>query len=391
MNYDAELLASLVGKIYEAAVDRNEWSTFLKEFGATLDSHVGMVWAHDFKTRDVEVGLTGDFGSTQGISDASLSSFEAYFGQRNVWLADERLHTEGSVVIDEMLYPGAELVKTEYFADWLRPQDIRYTAAAIVERRDDRSVNVTLARSERAGPYRSEELRLFQLMMPHFKTAFQMHQRLHRVHALSAGSCNVLEAMPFGVVLLDSDGRVLHATYKAQRLAERSGRVTFLERQPPRFASGADASKMSRHIAGASATATGRQGGAGGLLRLLGRQGVALLLNVVPLPLNSVPFGVDSACAVFISEEGQTPAGSFRELLTTAYGLSPIEARLAEALVNGETVKTYADENQVAISTARTQVQAIMKKTGVARQADLVRVILTGPAVLQWPDRTRDS
>lgn len=385
MDIKAEQIASLVGKIYQAALDQVEWDKFLREFGATLDSHVGMLWANDFNTRGVEVGLSSDFGTTQGLSDSALAAFGSYYGARNVWLADERRHTEGAVVVDEMLYPGAELVKTEYFTDWLRPQDVRYTAAAIVEKRNDRSVNVTLARSERAGPYRAEELKLFEVLMPHFKTAFEMHRRLHRVHALSAGSRSVLEALPFGVVLLDAEGRVLFSTAKALQLAERCGRVSFIEGQAPRFASSADASQLARHVAGARATALGRHGGAGGLLRLLGQQGMALQLNVVPLPIERGPFGVDAACAVFVNEAGQALIGSFSKLLATAYLMSPVEARLAEALVNGETVKSYADANQVAISTVRTQVQSIMAKVGVSRQADLVRIILTGPAVLQWP------
>lgn len=368
---DAEKVASLVGRIYEAALDRNEWPRFLGEFGTTLDSHIGMVWANDFNTREVEVGLSSDFGVTRGISDSALASFGSYYGQLNAWLSDEQRHTEGAVVVDETLFPGAELVKTEFFADWLRPQDVRYTAAAIVEKRNDRSVNVTLARSAQAGPYRAEELRLFGVLMPHFKAAFDMHRRLHRAHALSASSCSVLEALPFGVVLLDAQGQVMHSTSRALRLAQRCGRVTFLEGQRPRFASAADADKLAQHVAGARATALGQHGSAGGVLRLLGRQGVGLQLRVVPLPVASGPFGLDAACAVFLTEDGQAFIGSLRGLLAVTYGLSPTESRLAEALVNGETVKSYADANQVGISTARTQVQAIMRKAGVARQADL--------------------
>lgn len=384
MEVGAERTAFLIGMIYEAAVDREKWSTFLKEFGKTLDSHVGMAWANDFSTRGVEVGLSSDFGKTVGIDESLLLSFESHYGQRNVWLSDESRHSEGAVVTDEMLYPGRELLKSEFYADWLVPQDVRYTAASIVEKRNDRSVNVTLARSERAGPYRAEELRLFELLMPHFRAAFDIHRRLHRAHALSASSWQVLEALPFGVVLLDAGGRVLHATARALLASQRSGKVSFSEGRPPRFTSEGDASKLARHVAASKATALGKHGGAGGVIRLLGRQGLCLHLTVVPLPIHAVPFGRDAACAVFVSDDGQALIPCSGDLLRALYELTPVEARLAEALVNGSTVKAYTDVHGVSMATARTQLQSIMRKLGVKRQADIVRVVLTGPAGMQW-------
>ena len=64
------------------------------------------------------------------------------------------------------------------------------------------------------------------------------------------------------------------------------------------------------------------------------------------------------------------------------FGMTPAEARLTEALVHGQSLQQYADARRVTMSTVRTQLKAATAKTGTRRQADLVRIVLTGPAIL---------
>lgn len=40
----------------------------------------------------------------------------------------------------------------------------------------------------------------------------------------------------------------------------------------------------------------------------------------------------------------------------------------------------------LAIHTVRSQFKSAAAKVGVSRQADLVRVVLLGPAMLRWPE-----
>lgn len=59
----------------------------------------------------------------------------------------------------------------------------------------------------------------------------------------------------------------------------------------------------------------------------------------------------------------------------SGFGLTKTEARLAAALYEGCSIPQAAHRMGVANSTARTHLQRIFDKTGVRRQADLVRVI----------------
>jgi DNA-binding CsgD family transcriptional regulator len=59
-------------------------------------------------------------------------------------------------------------------------------------------------------------------------------------------------------------------------------------------------------------------------------------------------------------------------VLHQLFSLTPAESGLANWLLTGRSINEYADERSVSIETARTQLKAILSKTGMRRQAELV-------------------
>jgi DNA-binding CsgD family transcriptional regulator len=64
-----------------------------------------------------------------------------------------------------------------------------------------------------------------------------------------------------------------------------------------------------------------------------------------------------------------------RSDLIALFRLSPAEARLAEGLMAGKRLADIADERGLHIATLRTQLRAVLRKTGAERQADLTRLL----------------
>jgi DNA-binding CsgD family transcriptional regulator len=79
----------------------------------------------------------------------------------------------------------------------------------------------------------------------------------------------------------------------------------------------------------------------------------------------------------FTPEQGNLAEESLQEV----YGLTPAEARLLRALVQGEQLSAYAARAGVRISTAKTHLQSLFSKTGEKRQADLIRKALSEPSL----------
>jgi DNA-binding CsgD family transcriptional regulator len=64
------------------------------------------------------------------------------------------------------------------------------------------------------------------------------------------------------------------------------------------------------------------------------------------------------------------------DLLRLLFDLTPAEARLTRLLVEGNTLAAAARQLKVTEGTARTHLRGVFAKTGVERQAGLVRLLL---------------
>ena len=65
------------------------------------------------------------------------------------------------------------------------------------------------------------------------------------------------------------------------------------------------------------------------------------------------------------------------ERLIDRYGLTAAEARVAAHLADGGSIDTYATEAGVTRGTVRVQLKSVFAKTGVNRQASLVKLVRT--------------
>jgi DNA-binding CsgD family transcriptional regulator len=61
--------------------------------------------------------------------------------------------------------------------------------------------------------------------------------------------------------------------------------------------------------------------------------------------------------------------------------LTRAEIRVAQGLANGLNLEQIAVVNQASIHTVRVQLRSVFAKTGTRQQADLVRVLLSRPAL----------
>ncbi len=85
--------------------------------------------------------------------------------------------------------------------------------------------------------------------------------------------------------------------------------------------------------------------------------------------------------AVFISD----PLGASEpphQAISRLFGLTPTEAKLSLLLASGSSMDEAAERLSVSRNTTRTHLRSVFAKTGVSRQAGLVRLILSSVAAL---------
>ena len=374
--------ANLVSHIYDAALDSSRWPSFMERLASSLNAGIGMLWLHDFEAARYSFDSNGgNISTVTGLDPTTLAEFAAYYGARNVWVPNASQLAEGSITVSSDLYPDALLKRTEWYDGFLRKCDLFYAVGSSIVKQEKRDVKMSFVRSERVGKYNDAELHLVRQLMPHLRNAVLLHRNLYRLKALAASAVAALEMVPMGIILLTSSGLLMHANRRAHELADTTAALRFESAGTLQASSLAATACLQRLIHDAVSTATGKSLSHGGALGLMGRNGRKLHLIVTPLPVDPSPFGENAAAAIFCTDPDAT-VGVVARQLESMFGLTPAEARLTEALVNGQSLQQYAEARRVTMNTVRTQLKAATAKTGARRQSDLVRIVLTGPAIL---------
>jgi DNA-binding CsgD family transcriptional regulator len=185
-----------------------------------------------------------------------------------------------------------------------------------------------------------------------------------------AASLNALEQLAAGLVVTDHTSRIVYLNEPAERIVQREdGLIIRCGRLTAQRAF--ESAKLSSFI-GAAAP---RSDPAAARRRLLiGRRERHLpyVVTVASLGTELFPGGRQLTMVLIVDREMQAPSMSdFADL----FGMSPAESRLAASLLAGQTLREIATQLGVQITTLRTQLGFIMRKVGVRRQADLVRVL----------------
>ncbi|MCB1845667.1 MAG: helix-turn-helix transcriptional regulator, partial [Halioglobus sp.] len=87
------------------------------------------------------------------------------------------------------------------------------------------------------------------------------------------------------------------------------------------------------------------------------------------------------AAAIFVSDP-ELQVETSQQILGELFELTPAEARLATLLARGLSLAEVSKAQAISQHTARAQLKSIFAKTGVSRQAELVRLVLKSAAAL---------
>lgn len=193
-------------------------------------------------------------------------------------------------------------------------------------------------------------------------------------------SRDLIDTLRLPLVLLDGERRVLHVNARAQRLLARGdllfacgGRLACRD-----AASEAKLAEAMREVFVAAGDRCADAARVRRVVRLRRRDGrilPGLLLSLWRSPEQPLHARSCRALLTVLEPDHATPADP--QIVCATFDLTPAEGRLAAMIGNGRTPQECADELRVKISTVRTQLASIYRKTGACGQPDLVRLILS--------------
>lgn len=363
-------LGSIVANLYESICDDQRWGEVLAQSSAALDAAAGVLFLYDktagqmpvYHGHNVSSDTAREYRETYAKIDERIA-----FGSKNTHLRlfYDYLHTDES-----------KIDRSEYY-DWIRRSvGCRYYISYVPQNDAEAICCFALQRTAGAGHVQASELELMERLGPHLERALALRKKIDSATLQASVGAAALDRADHGLIACDESGRIIHVSAAAQKLlAERdgigdpNGRIDALlpdDRQALRAA---------------LASPTG--GGPFRIRRDAPR--TPLQVTVVPVSPQHRLFGVIQPTRLVLIVDPDAPLSVSHRALRQAFGLTRVEARLADALLAGQTLAESAVKLGIAHGTAKLHLHHLLAKTGTTRQAELIRLLLRSRAALRAP------
>jgi DNA-binding CsgD family transcriptional regulator/PAS domain-containing protein len=307
-----------------------------------------------------------------------VAEFNQHYASVNVWAQRmDEMFPVGAIGYSDRAIPDRELHQTEFHAGWLKPYNTAYCIGAIIDVPDQPHGLLTCIRSLRRGPFDERQGRIYEALLPHLHRALCLHFQLSVLQSAAHGLELALDAFGRAVIGLNGKGKVLFCNQTArQLLADADG----LRAKESRLAADSPTQDIELQFLLARAAERGTGFSATGALLIHRRSGKpALRLTLMPFAGSLLNHIRGLATLVFVDDPTKKPmsrATSLRKL----FRLSPTESLLGDLLAGGLELAGVAEQLRMSPETARFHLKSIFRKTGLKRQSDVVRLVLSLPS-----------
>ncbi|MEO8884072.1 MAG: helix-turn-helix transcriptional regulator [Devosia sp.] len=363
---EAEVISTLVGGLYDAALDPALWPAALRRTGSFVGGSAVSVYAKDTARRDVQIyhddgsmdlGWVKRYAETYVRVDPSTT--------RHFFLGVEEAASTSDVM------PIAEFQDTQFSAEWAAPQNLIDGLTAMLDKSGTRLGLFTVFRDRRDGMVDGAMRRRMQLVIPHVRRAVLVAGLLQETSDRALSLADTLDAVDAAVFLLAEDRGIVHVNAAGRALLAAGtlvvasaghliGQVPEIDRA---LAAGLAFPVVDDPVAKRVA------------VPLSGRDGELFLAHMLPLGAVGREAGFGSAAVAALFIRRATLGGiSAAEALAKTYRLTPSELRTLLAIVEIGGVREVGDTLGIAESTVKFHLRRLFEKTGMHRQADLVKL-----------------
>ncbi|MGE4451433.1 helix-turn-helix transcriptional regulator [Castellaniella sp.] len=369
MALDANSLTRLSIDLYDACYDPGRWPLAARALRDCLDSMAA--------TLVVRQGT--DFRTVHSDCDADYSRrYWRDFSSRDPMLAGPA--PARRIYCDQTVMDRARFRRTALFNDWLRPQDRH--SVLLIKIPDERGGTAAIFSLNRGGSqpfYGPDDLTACRQIEPLLVHAVRHQRRIAQLRALSETGRPSVNGP--GHLILDTGRRVRHLDPAAEALLDRHPDVLVIRGGLLGAPDGATASQLAHGLLRACAglSATGRTG-----TDLLLRDAAGhprLALHIAPLPHAQI-FGLEDAGLASLTLRSLRADADPEVIphLQALFGLSPKEAALARTLMQGLSLREAALERHVGLTTVRSQLSSLFRKTCTTRQGQLIALLARATA-----------
>ncbi|NOY12407.1 MAG: LuxR family transcriptional regulator [Deltaproteobacteria bacterium] len=373
----AHVRGRLIENIYSTVADPGNWGPLIRELVTSTDSRSARLLVMNPDANRV-------ISSTKyNIDDHYHRQYVDHYVNACPWRTELLRKKRGRLYSTYLHFScrQPDFLRTEFYNDWARPQDIHHGVCGTIYQDCGRTVQLLIQRTGDQGYYTETDTAFFNGLVPHLQHAFQLAGQVAesraRAEAIEIAARN--ELMPF--ILLDFLLRPIYCNAGAEVLIKTESTLS-IQKEQLQLADREDNLCLQRLLQKCLAAADSRDFHTTGEMMEVPRlDGPNLQLWVKPVHpdvpiLSGKPAGY---VAVYIYDPKlEIPID--QERLVELYALSKAEIRVAIAMLATPDPAEVARRCCLSRHTVRSHLKAIFSKTDTKNQADLVKQLLAGPA-----------
>jgi DNA-binding CsgD family transcriptional regulator len=371
-----EALSKLLSSLYDAATDPTLWNPFLKQLAHDTRATSAALVMHDFDHALCTVS------SSWELNPEADCLYQEYYHAVDVWAQRGLAKPAGYVCSSESLCLLPEIRTTEIYNDFMARFGIEHGMFSVIENTPSRFASASLYRNQSSPEFETSGLETLRFLAPHLQRAFKLHLQFSELGSRSTGFETALDMISTGVILFAASAKIASMNRSASALiGERDG--LFATHDGLKAEREAESALLTNAIQRAALSSQGN-GGAGGTVFVSRRTRCPLQILISPIRNSAVNrLGAITAIAFVIDpSRRQRPA---QDILRTLFGLTPAESRVALLLGDGHAPREIAGMIGVTDNTVRSQIKSIFSKTGVKRQGELIRLLVSNTVPAMQP------
>jgi DNA-binding CsgD family transcriptional regulator/PAS domain-containing protein len=365
---DREQLSALIGDIYDAVLDPAQRIDVIEKIASFSGGHSGGLLSKH------SLGCSENLYCYIGADPESLQAYSESYPKLDPTAAT---HSFGlaQVVSATDVVPYDEFRRGRFYREWARPHGWVDVASAVVDKSATSCTFLSVVRHEATGVVDNEMRRRMALVIPHVRRAYLIGKTINLGQSEAACFSDILDGLSAGMILVDGIGRVVHANAAGNAIL---GAADFLRTVHGRLVAGdASTNAAFREILAAADAGDAAIGVRGVALPLTAHDGERYVAHVLPLTSGvrrQAGLAFNAVAALFI-RKAALEASTTPDVIGRMYKLTPAELRVLLAIVDVGGVPEVAAALGVASTTIKTHLNRLFEKTGVCRQADLVKLV----------------
>jgi len=361
---EAHRFSSLVGEIYDAAVDPARRNAVLEQVAGFVGGSAVTILSRDAARISIEIHQ--HYGTD--------SRFRELYRDRYVEL-DPLLDRHLDLAVEQTIgvadvMPYSDFVATSFYREWVEPQGAIDLATVALERSNARTTILQVMRGRARGAVDDSMRERMRLIAPHIQRSRVMGRQIRARSHTMAEVAEVLDRLSTAICLFDPEGRIVHANAACRQMLADGDLIAMVGDRV--VARNTQADKIFRGlfdlVAGGASLTDRRK------IELMTSSGDQhYLAHAVPMAHARNLQRDRVAMALFLQKVSMAPQLA-TGAMTAAFRLTPSELRVLMAIVELGGVTDIAAKLGIAETTVKTHLGRLFEKTGARRQADLVKI-----------------